>query len=92
MVSDLCSLPAGAPVARSSQGIGLAIARGLAEHGPELVLNGRDEAKVKAAAQTLRASGNVVSAALFDVTEGGAIGAGIEAIERSAGAKRALRR
>ena len=34
----------------SSQGIGFALAQGLAEHGAEVVLNGRDAAKLDAAA------------------------------------------
>src|SRR6266536_718764 len=52
----------------SSQGIGFALAQGLAEHGAEIVLNGRDEAKLKAAAATLAAAGHKVSVAGFDVT------------------------
>ena len=34
----------------SSQGIGFALAQGLAEHGAEVVLNGRDAGKLEAAA------------------------------------------
>jgi len=37
----------------SSQGIGFALARGLSEAGAEVVLNGRDEAKLAAAASTI---------------------------------------
>ncbi|MEL6203099.1 MAG: SDR family oxidoreductase [Pseudomonadota bacterium] len=37
-------------VTGSSQGIGLALAKGLAAAGADLILNGRDEAKLKAAA------------------------------------------
>ena len=33
----------------SSQGIGFALAQGLAEHGAEVVLNGRDAGKLEAA-------------------------------------------
>ena len=39
-------------VTGSSQGIGFAVAQGLAEHGAEVVLNARDEAKLNAAADT----------------------------------------
>ena len=38
----------------SSQGLGLALARGLGAAGAALVLNGRDVAKLEAAAATLR--------------------------------------
>ena len=41
-------------VTGSSQGIGYALARGLAEAGATLVLNGRDEAKLATAAASLR--------------------------------------
>ena len=42
-------------VTGSSQGIGFALAQGLAEHGAEIVLNGRDAAKLEAAAARLMA-------------------------------------
>ena len=38
----------------SSQGIGLALAKGLAAHGAAVVINGRDRAKVDIAAAELR--------------------------------------
>ena len=55
-------------VTGSSQGIGFALAQGLAEHGAEIVLNGRDAAKLEAAAARLVAAGHKVSVANFDVT------------------------
>jgi gluconate 5-dehydrogenase len=64
-------------VTGSSQGIGLAIARGLAAAGAAIVLNGRDEAKLAAAAETLRGEGARVATAAFDVTDGAAIAAAI---------------
>lgn len=54
----------------SSQGIGLALARGLAEAGAAIVLNGRNEAKLAEAATALRATGARVATAAFDVTDG----------------------
>lgn len=41
----------------SSQGIGLALARGLGQAGAGIVLNGRDEARLAAAATALWAEG-----------------------------------
>lgn len=70
----------------SSQGIGLAIANGLAEHGAEIVLNGRDVAKLEAAATVLRDAGHSVSTAPFDVTVGAAAKDGVAAIENDVGA------
>ena len=65
----------------SSQGIGLAIARGLASAGAEVVLNGRDPAKTEAAAQALRTAGFMATASAFDVTKVAAVRAAVEAIE-----------
>jgi len=65
----------------SSQGIGLALARGLASAGAAIVLNGRDEKKLAASADALRAEGVRVSTAAFDVTNGAACAAAIERVE-----------
>jgi gluconate 5-dehydrogenase len=70
-------------VTGSSQGIGFAIARGLAEHGAEVVLNARDESKLNAAAGQLKAAGHKVSVARFDVTVAEAVKEGVAAIERT---------
>jgi gluconate 5-dehydrogenase len=72
-------------VTGSSQGIGLALARGLAEHGAEIVLNGRDAGKLTAVSETLIAAGHAVSVAAFDVTVATAVRAGIDAIEMDTG-------
>ena len=50
-------------VTGSSQGIGFALAQGLAKHGADVVLNGRDAAKLDAAAAKLAAAGHKVSVA-----------------------------
>jgi len=73
-------------VTGSSQGIGFAIAQGLAEHGAEVVLNGRDGIKLDAAAMRLASRGHKVSVAGFDVTVAGAVTEGVATIERNTGA------
>src|SRR5216684_2776873 len=72
-------------VTGSSQGIGFALAQGLAEHGAEVVLNGRDAGKLDAAAARLAAAGHKVSVAGFDVTLAQAAKEGGEAIEKNSG-------
>ncbi|GGC61366.1 gluconate 5-dehydrogenase [Siccirubricoccus deserti] len=69
----------------SSQGIGLALARGLAEAGAAVVLNGRDRAKLEAAAARLKADGLAVDIAAFDVTDSAAVDAGVARIEAELG-------
>ena len=73
-------------VTGSSQGIGFALAQGLAEHGAEVVLNGRDAGKLAAAAARLAAAGHKVSVAAFDATQAQAAKDGVEAIEKNSGA------
>ena len=72
-------------VTGSGQGIGLALAQGLAAHGASIVLNGRTEGPVQAAAEKLRATGTNVSISLFDVTDHAAVSAGIDRIEAERG-------
>ena len=72
-------------VTGSSQGIGLALAGALAAAGAHVILNGRDAAKLAAAAASLRAAGlaNVATAA-FDVTDEAAVqaaSAGLGAVD-----------
>src|SRR6478735_11816038 len=73
-------------VTGSSAGIGLALARGLAQAGATVVLNGRGAAKMEEAAAALRAGGATVHARAFDVTSSEATRAAIDAIERDIGA------
>jgi gluconate 5-dehydrogenase len=73
-------------VTGSSQGIGLAVARGLAEHGASVVLNGRDSSKLDATAKSLAAAGHKVGVSCFDVTDVNAVRDGVARIEQSIGA------
>ena len=72
-------------VTGSSQGIGLALARGLGEAGAALVVNGRDTEKLAGAAETLRADGLTVHERAFDVTDGAAVIEAVDGIERDIG-------
>lgn len=72
-------------VTGSSQGLGLAIARGLAQAGAAVVLNGRDEKKLAATADALRAEGVKVYPAAFDVTDGAAGAAAVARAEAEFG-------
>lgn len=86
MALDLFSLKGRiALVTGSSQGIGLALARGLSGAGAHVVLNGRDAEKLGAARAQLAREGLAVSAAAFDVTDETAVDAGIAHIERETG-------
>lgn len=69
----------------SSQGIGFALARGMAEAGASIILNGRDEAKLAKAAADLRASGANVEELPFDATDHDAVRAAIDAFEANKG-------
>ena len=69
----------------SSQGIGYALARGLAEAGASIVLNGRDTARLTAAATSLRKDGAVVDLLAFDVTDHDAVRESIDGFEAATG-------
>ena len=58
-------------------GLGLAMARGLAAAGARVVLNGRDGAKLDAAAAALMGDGLLAETAVFDVTDSAAVNQGI---------------
>ncbi|MBM2574783.1 glucose 1-dehydrogenase [Jannaschia sp. Os4] len=68
-------------VTGSSQGIGLALAKGLAEAGAEVVLNGRDAAKLEVAAAGLRETGATARTLAFDVTDHAAARAAVDGLE-----------
>ncbi len=61
----------------SSQGIGLALAQGLAQAGAQVVLNGRDPAKLAAAAARLPGAETLA----FDATDHAAVRAAVDGFE-----------
>lgn len=65
----------------SSQGIGLALAHGMATAGASIVLNGRDESKLAKAAKDLSDTGASVKIAAFDVTDHQAARTAIDDLE-----------
>jgi gluconate 5-dehydrogenase len=67
----------------SSAGLGAAMARGLAEAGAALVLNGRDETRLAAAAKSLIAAGHTVSTSAFDVADEAAVQAAFARFDRN---------
>lgn len=70
----------------SSQGIGLAIASGIADAGAEIIINGRNQERLETAAFPLRQRGAQVHIAPFDVTVADAVRAAVDGIEQSVGA------
>jgi len=72
-------------VTGSSTGIGFALARGLAGAGAQVILNGRNEARLAEAVERLRGEGLTADALSFDVTSPSEVSAAIERIEREHG-------
>jgi gluconate 5-dehydrogenase len=82
MLTDMFDLTGRiALITGSSQGIGLALAKGLAEAGATVILNGRDKAKLDGAARTLIEQGLAIETAAFDVTDKAAIEETVAAVE-----------
>lgn len=73
-------------VTGSSAGIGFGIARGLAEAGAEVVLNGRDGTRLAAAAEALRRDGHRIHVARFDTSDASAVASEVARIEAELGA------
>ncbi len=67
----------------SGQGIGLAIAEGLANAGARIILNGRRPEPLEDAARRLRADGADVLTSVFDVTDVEAVRAAVDGFEAS---------
>ena len=73
-------------VTGSSQGIGRALAEGLAAAGATVVVHGRDAAKAARAAREIsEATGSRTLSAVFDVTDAAAVDAGIAGVEAELG-------
>ncbi|AQZ51076.1 MAG: SDR family oxidoreductase [Martelella sp.] len=72
-------------VTGSSQGIGNALAQGLADQGAIPVINGRDAARTEAAVEAFRKQGIKAWPAIFDVTDRASVEAGIAKIEDEIG-------
>lgn len=66
----------------SSTGIGFALARGLGAAGARVILNGRNEARLRDAVARLREEGITAEAASFDVTSPTEVSAAIDRIEK----------
>lgn len=69
----------------SSQGIGYALARGLAAAGAGIILNGRDQNKLRSAADRLTAEGVNVATLGFDATDHNTVRAAVDGYEKTSG-------
>jgi gluconate 5-dehydrogenase len=69
-------------VTGGGSGLGLAIARGLARAGARVVINGRNRAKLDAAAAELERDGAAPGVAAFDVTNAGGVAQAVASLER----------
>ncbi len=69
----------------SSRGLGQVLARGLAQAGAAVVLNGRNQDALDRAVQAMQADGFRTAGYLFDVTDQEQIRAGVERIEAEVG-------
>jgi gluconate 5-dehydrogenase len=73
-------------VTGAGSGLGFAIAQGLGRAGAKVLLNGRNRAKLEAAAAALAAEGIAAAIVAFDVTDPAAVEAGVASAAREHGA------
>lgn len=69
----------------STQGLGLLMATGLAEHGAEVIINGRSAERCQQTVEELQQAGFQAAACAFDVTDPQAVEAAIAKIEATQG-------
>src|SRR5260370_21307676 len=69
-------------VTGAARGLGLAMATSLARAGAEVLLNGREPARLAPAVEALRAEGLAAAPMAFDVADESAVAAGVAALER----------
>lgn len=72
-------------VTGSGQGIGYALACGLAQHGATVVINGRNSERTQQAAARLKEDGINAAISIFDVTDRVAVAVAIDEIEAGQG-------
>lgn len=72
-------------VTGSSQGIGFALAKGLAEAGAAIIINGRDKTKISSAVAALSSIGPQVYQLAFNATDHGAAKAAVDGFETETG-------
>ena len=70
----------------SGKGIGFGLARGLGQAGARVVLNGRNERRLAAAAQTLQEEGLAIEVARFDAADHAAVVLAVQRVEADLGA------
>ncbi len=70
----------------SSQGIGFALAKGLAAAGAKIILNGRNQEKLETAADSFSGGGDLPETLAFDVTDHDAVRAAVDGFEKEHGA------
>jgi gluconate 5-dehydrogenase len=68
-----------------THGLGMAMAKGLAAAGAELIINGHSESKMKQAVEEYKVAGIHVHASLFDVTNDKKVKESIDTIEQTLG-------
>lgn len=68
-------------VTGSSRGIGLALAKGLAQAGAAIVLNGRDRERLETAANVLEKTGALIATAVFDTADAAATREAVDRLE-----------
>jgi gluconate 5-dehydrogenase len=73
-------------VTGAHRGLGLAIARGLAAAGAQVVVNGRNAEALAGAVSALTSEGFVAHSALFDVADASAVHEGVATVARRIGA------